>query len=245
MDDYLETVPHAENTFREKQGWTDKFVVMYSGNHSLVHPLDTILDAAEKLKDDPRFVFAFIGGGKGKQAVEDRIRKLEEGDLRPEEHSSPQPSSLSSQVSALESQPSIESLPYQPLDQIKYSLSAADLHIVSLGNDMSGIVHPCKIYGALSIGRPVLTLGPKESYLNDILKKEDRSQKSEVSQETDRAIGYAIQHGDVDAAVAALKAAAGQTQEERAAIGQRAEEVARERFSREQLVAQFLDTVLR
>jgi glycosyltransferase involved in cell wall biosynthesis len=245
MDDYLETVPHAENAFREKQGWTDKFVVMHSGNHSLVHPLDTILDAAEKLKDDPRFVFAFIGGGKGKQAVEDRIRKLEEGDLRPEEHSSPQPSSLSSQVSALESQPSIESLPYQPLDQIKYSLSAADLHIVSLGNDMSGIVHPCKIYGALSIGRPVLTLGPKESYLNDILKKEDRSQKSEVSQETDRAIGYAIQHGDVDAAVAALKAAAGQTQEERAAIGQRAEEVARERFSREQLVAQFLDTVLR
>jgi hypothetical protein len=110
---------------------------------------------------------------------------------------------------------------------------------------MGGIVHPCKIYGALSIGRPVLTLGPKESYLNDILKKEDRSQKSEVSQETDRAIGYAIQHGDVDAAVAALKAAAGQTQEERAAIGQRAEEVARERFSREQLVAQFLDTVLR
>ena len=109
---------------------------------------------------------------------------------------------------------------------------------------MSGIVHPCKIYGALSIGRPVLTLGPKESYLSDIIKKEDRSQKSEVSQETDRAIGYAIQHGDVDAAVTALKAAAGQTQEERADMGQHAQQIATKKFGRTQLVQQFLTTVL-
>lgn len=231
MDDYLEPVPHSENPFRKEQGWEGKFMVMYSGNHSLVHPLDTILDAAEALKDDDRFVFAFIGGGKGKQAIEDRIRKLEEGDLRPEEHSSPQPSSLSSQVSALKSQPSIVSLPYQPLDQIRYSLSAADLHIVSLGDNMSGIVHPCKIYGALSIGRPVLALGPNQSYLNDIIDGND--------------IGRSIEHGDVDATVAALQAAAEQTQEERVAIGQRAQQVATEKFSREQLVHQFLETVLK
>ena len=43
MDNYLETVSHSENQFRKEQGWDDKFVVMYSGNHSLVHPLDTIL----------------------------------------------------------------------------------------------------------------------------------------------------------------------------------------------------------
>jgi hypothetical protein len=77
MDDYLESVPHSENLFRKEQGWEGKFVVMYSGNHSLVHPLDTILDAAEALKDDDRFVFAFIGGGKGKKAIEDQIQRLE------------------------------------------------------------------------------------------------------------------------------------------------------------------------
>ena len=237
MDDYLETVPHSENQFRKAQGWENKFVVMYSGNHSLVHPLDTILDAAETLKDDPRFVFAFIGGGKGKEIVDARVAQL-----------NVERCSLNEESAATNNQQpttnNLISLPYQPLDQIRFSLSAADLHIVSLGNDMSGIVHPCKIYGALSIGRPVLTLGPKESYLSDIIKKEVRSQKSEVSQETDRAIGYAIQHGDVACAVAALTAAAGQTQQKRAAIGQRAEEVARERFSGEQLVNQFLETVL-
>jgi len=237
MDDYLETVPHSENQFRKAQGWENKFVVMYSGNHSLVHPLDTILDAAETLKDDPRFVFAFIGGGKGKEIVDARVAQL-----------NVERCSLNEESAATNNQQpttnNLISLPYQPLDQIRFSLSAADLHIVSLGNDMSGIVHPCKIYGALSIGRPVLTLGPKESYLSDIIKKEVRSQKSEVSQETDRAIGYAIQHGDVAGAVAALTAAADQTQQKRAAIGQRAEEVARERFSGEQLVNQFLETVL-
>jgi glycosyltransferase involved in cell wall biosynthesis len=233
MDDYLETVPHSENQFRKAQGWENKFVVMYSGNHSLVHPLDTILDAAETLKDDSRFVFAFIGGGKGKEIVDARVAQL-----------NVERCSLNEESAATNNQQpttnNLISLPYQPLDQIRFSLSAADLHIVSLGNDMSGIVHPCKIYGALSIGRPVLTLGPKESYLSDMI--ESRELRSEIG-ETAR-IGWSIEHGDVDAAVAALTAAAGQTQQKRAAIGQRAEEVARKRFSGEQLVNQFLRTVL-
>ena len=189
MDDYLETVAHSENSFRKEHGWVDKFVVMHSGNHSLVHPLDTILDAADALKDDPRFVFVFIGGGRGKEIVDARLREQ---------------SSASS---------NIISLPYQSLDQIRYSLSAADLHIVSLGNEMSGIVHPCKIYGILSIGRPVLTLGSKESYLSDII--------------GDNEVGWSIRHGDVDGVVAALQIDAAQTEKERVAICLRAQKLRR------------------
>ena len=229
MDDYLEVVPHNKNPFRKAQGWEGKFVVMYSGNHSLVHPLDTILNAAEQLKDDPRFIFAFIGGGKGKAVVDARINEWDSGNLGKYECKDT-PSHIQTSPHS-NSRPSVVSLPYQPLDQIRYSLSAADLHIVSLGDNMSGIVHPCKIYGALSIGRPVLALGPKQSYLNDIIDGND--------------IGRSIEHGDVDAAVAALQAAADQRQEERVAIGQRAQQVATEKFSREQLVHQFLETVLK
>ena len=229
MDDYLEVVPHNKNPFRKAQGWEGKFVVMYSGNHSLVHPLDTILNAAEQLKDDPRFIFAFIGGGKGKAVVDARINEWDSGNVVKYECKDT-PSHIQTSPHS-NSRPSVVSLPYQPLDQIRYSLSAADLHIVSLGDTMSGIVHPCKIYGALSIGRPVLVLGPKQSYLNDIIDGND--------------IGRSIEHGDVDAAVAALQAAADQTQEERVAIGQRAQQVATEKFSREQLVHQFLETVLK
>ncbi|NCG09022.1 MAG: glycosyltransferase [Verrucomicrobia bacterium] len=205
MDDHIEPVAHAENPFRNAQGWKDKFVVMYSGNHSIVHPLDTILDAAEQLADDPRFIFVFIGGGKGKERVDYRIAA--------ENHITD----------------NLVSLPYQSLDQIRYTLSAADLHLVSLGENMSGIVHPCKVYGALANGRPVLALGPPESYLNDIIETES--------------FGLSIEHGDVDAAVIALKRTADQSEGERAAMQTRASEVVQTNFDRTKLINDFLKSV--
>ncbi|MEE2988500.1 MAG: glycosyltransferase family 4 protein [Verrucomicrobiota bacterium] len=205
MNDYLKTVAHSENSFRKEQGWEDKFVVMHSGNHSLVHPLDTILDAADALRDDPRFVFAFIGGGRGKEIVDARLREQSNGASN------------------------IISLPYQSLDQIRYSLSAADLHIVTLGNKMSGIVHPCKIYGVLSIGRPLLTLGPKESYLSDITGENE--------------VGWSIRQGDDNSAVAALKKAVDQTKKEREAMGLRAQQIAIKNFSREKILNKFLHSI--
>jgi hypothetical protein len=60
-------------------------------------------------------------------------------------------------------------LPYQPLDQLAGSLSAADLHVVVLGNDFVGLVHPCKIYNILSVGAPVLYIGPRPSHLSEVL----------------------------------------------------------------------------
>jgi colanic acid biosynthesis glycosyl transferase WcaI len=221
MEDYLETVAHSENSFRKEQGWEDKFVVMHSGNHSLVHPLDTILDAADALKDDPRFVFVFIGGGRGKEIVDARLREQSNGASN------------------------IISLPYQSLDQIRYSLSAADLHLVSLGNEMSGIVHPCKIYGILSIGRPVLSLGPKESYLNNIIEAKSIGLKTELTEAGILRIGWSVMHGDVKATIKTLKAAISQTQKEREAICLRAQEKAFDEFGRNNLILKFLDTIVR
>ena len=221
MDNYLETVAHSENSFRKEQGWEDKFVVMHSGNHSLVHPLGTILDAADALKDDPRFVFVFIGGGRGKEIVDARLREQSNGANN------------------------IISLPYQSLDQIRYSLSAADLHVVSLGNEMSGIVHPCKIYGILSIGRPVLSLGPKESYLNNIIEAKSIGLKTELTEAGILRIGWSVMHGDVKATIKTLKAAISQTQKEREAICLRAQEKAFDEFGRNNLILKFLDTIVR
>ena len=42
---------------------------MYSGNHSVMHPLTTLLDAAVRLKEDGRFLFVHIGGGVRLQEV--------------------------------------------------------------------------------------------------------------------------------------------------------------------------------
>src|SRR6185437_8393669 len=64
-------------------------------------------------------------------------------------------------------------LPYQPLDQLASSLSAADLHAVVMGDAFTGIVHPCKIYNILEIGSPVLYVGPAISHVVDVIAKLD------------------------------------------------------------------------
>jgi hypothetical protein len=55
------------------------------------------------------------------------------------------------------------------LNQLAGSLSAADLHVVVMGNAFVGLVHPCKIYNILSVGAPVLYIGPRPSHLSELL----------------------------------------------------------------------------
>jgi hypothetical protein len=76
----------------------------------------------------------------------------------------------------------------------------------------------------------VLTLGPEESYLSDITGENE--------------VGWSIRHGDVNSAVVALKKAVGQTHKEREAMGLRAQQIATKKFDRDQLVQQFLNTIL-
>jgi len=132
-----------ENPFRREHGIGDKIVVMYSGNHSVVHPLDTVLQAALRLKEDPRFLFLFVGGG---------VRKLDVKRFKGDH--------------GLDN---IRQLPYQDRDKIHFSLGAGDLHLVILGERCTGYTHPNKVYGAMFIGRPILYIGPRPSHITDIL----------------------------------------------------------------------------
>lgn len=134
-----------ENPFRIEQGFGGRFVIMYSGNHSVMHPLTTLLEAAVRLKDDCRFLFVHIGGG---------VRLQEVKAYKAEYH--------------LEN---VWILPYQPREKIHLSLGSADLQVVSLGEGCVGYTHPNKIYGSMFIGKPILYIGPKQSHITDILDK--------------------------------------------------------------------------
>jgi glycosyltransferase involved in cell wall biosynthesis len=140
--DYYEGIKE-ENPFVAEHGLGGRFVVMYAGNHSLVHPLSTLLDAAVALKEDNRFLFVHIGGGfRLKEVVERRDQMHLEN---------------------------IRILPFQPRERIHHSLGAADLQVVIIGENCVGLTHPNKIYGAMYLGKPILYIGPEESHVADLL----------------------------------------------------------------------------
>ena len=142
QDDAVEFSAHGREAFRREHGLTDRFVVMYSGNHSPCHPLDTLLEAALRLRDRGEIVFCFVGGGSEQKKVNDFASRHELNNIKV--------------------------LPYQPLDKLSGSLSAGDLHVVVMGEEFVGIVHPCKIYNIISVGAPALYIGPLPSHVTDI-----------------------------------------------------------------------------
>jgi colanic acid biosynthesis glycosyl transferase WcaI len=130
----------ARAELRSAQGWTDKFVVMYAGNLSPLHPLDTLLQAALKLKARGDITFCFAGSGNALPQVQAFAREHGLGNIC--------------------------CLPYQPAGPL---LSASDLQIVVMGDAMVGIVHPCKIYNILGVGVPFLHIGPLRNHIADIM----------------------------------------------------------------------------
>lgn len=142
-DDAIRYDEQGREAFRAEHGLTDKFVVMYSGNHSPCHPLDTLLLAAEQLASRSEILFCFVGGGSEQLKVE--------------------------RFAGDKGLANIKCLPYQPMAKLAGSLSAADLHVVVMGAPFRGIVHPCKVYNILAIGTPFLYIGPAESHVADLI----------------------------------------------------------------------------
>ena len=160
-DDRVRFDPEGREEFRAIYKLSHKFVVMYSGNHSPCHPLETLLQAAERLNENEDVAFCFVGGGSEFGKVEERARNR-----------------------GLQN---VLCLPYQPIEKLSASLSAADLHIVVMGDQYVGIVHPCKIYNVLAVKKPFLYIGPNESHVTDIVRESG---------------AYVSSHGDVEGVVA-------------------------------------------
>ncbi len=74
-DDRVRFDPAGREEFRKNHKLSDKFVVMYSGNHSPCHPLETLLQAAERLADHDDIAFCFVGGGSEFRKVQERARE--------------------------------------------------------------------------------------------------------------------------------------------------------------------------
>ncbi len=167
IDDAVKFSLEGREAFRREHELTDRFVVMYAGNHSPCHSLDTLLDAALQMKTREDVAFCFVGGGSEHVRVKQFAIRHELNNVK--------------------------CLPYQPLNELSNSLSAADLHVVVMGDEFVGIVHPSKIYNIMAVGAPVLYVGPEDSHVADIA--------------TQNGGTFVLhRHGDVDGIVASVVA---------------------------------------
>lgn len=68
--------PHANGReVREQFGLGNKFVATYAGALGMANDLDTVLGAAELLKDDPDIHVLLVGGGKERPRLEEEARR--------------------------------------------------------------------------------------------------------------------------------------------------------------------------
>lgn len=115
-------------------------------------------------------------------------------------------------------------LPYQPREELATSLSAADLQVVSMHKNICGCLVPSKTYGIMASGTATLAIAPAESDIARLVANEK--------------IGLTVSPGDVEKIVQAIEASANGVFD-LAMMGERAREIAEERFDRRDSVARF------
>jgi glycosyltransferase involved in cell wall biosynthesis len=130
------------NWFAWKYHLVEHFTVLYSGNMGRCHDMTTILEAIKQLRNEA-IRFVFIGGGAQRATFIEQVQAL----------------GLTNCLF----------LPYQEKEVLPYSLTACNLSLVSVNAGMENLVAPSKLYSALSAGRPIAAICPKNSYINHLI----------------------------------------------------------------------------
>lgn len=143
----IHPVPTPQNRFRGEWGLDGKFVVEYSGNLGVSHSFEDILAVAEELADHDEIRFLFIGGGARYKEVERTVSSKGLGN--------------------------VVMRPYQDVSDLSHSLSAGDVHYITLRRGFEGLVVPSKAYGIMAAGRPMIYQGDREGEIAQMIAQEE------------------------------------------------------------------------
>lgn len=123
-----------------------KYVVMYSGNMGRFHDMETIMAAAELLRDRDDIVFLFVGEGHKKRWMEDFAS--EKGLTNCQFHT------------------------YVPREELGLLLSLSDVGLVCLLGGQEGLSVPSKTFGLMAAGVPVLGVMSEHSEIARVIREE-------------------------------------------------------------------------
>jgi colanic acid biosynthesis glycosyl transferase WcaI len=136
-----------DNAWAVEHGLTDKFVVMHSGNIGHAQDLDALIRATTFLRDIEDLRIVLIGGGARRDELKALARLLETDQVK--------------------------FMGYQPREHLAESLSSADVHVVGLARGLSGYFVPSRLYGVLSVGRPVIVAAEADSETAQVVERAD------------------------------------------------------------------------
>ena len=144
-DEEIVPVAASDNPLRRQWGLENKFVVGYSGNLGRAHEFDTVLVAAERLRNNPHIVFLFIGGGHLLNGLAACVHERGLGNFR--------------------------FMDYQEHSVLKFSLGVPDVHWISLKPELEGLIVPSKVYGVAAAGRPLIAICAKNGEISRLVEQ--------------------------------------------------------------------------
>ncbi|WP_256546761.1 glycosyltransferase family 4 protein [Halobellus inordinatus] len=165
-EDFIEPKEKEENWFSEEHDLVDQFTILYSGNIGDFHDLETLVEAASEFENE-NVGFLIIGEGDNKSNI---VSMAEDLGLKGD---------------------TVEFLPYQPWDNLPYSLTSADVSVVTVKKGFEGICVSSKLYTAMAVGEPVLTIAQPDDDESRIVDQFDA--------------GIYVSQGDVDGIVDAIE----------------------------------------
>lgn len=148
-----------------------RFVAAYVGTHGMAHGLDTILDAAALLKNDPRIGFLLVGDGAERCRLQERAKRMKLDNVRV-----------------------VGQLPKSDMPAV---WAATDASLILLRNsDAFKKVIPSKMFEAMAMARPIV-LGV-EGEAKDLLEKANAGMAAPPESAEDLAAAVSKLAGDAE-----------------------------------------------
>ncbi len=153
--EFIKPIPKEKNIFLNAHHLEGKFVLQYSGNMGLFHELEMIVEVARIMGD--KLCLVLIGDGGKRKNLEEIVKKY--------------------------SLKNVIFFPYQPIEMLPMSLTAATVSLVTLEENIEGLAMPSKLYTIMAAGNPVIAICDEQSDVSTIIQ--------------DAQCGFAIKHHDI------------------------------------------------
>ncbi len=131
---FIRPLPKEDNKFRTTHNLNGKFVLLYSGNIALTQGLETVIQAAAKLRDISEIAFVIAGEAKGLQRLQKYCTDC--------------------------GADNVLLLPFQPREHLPEMLAAADVGLVVQKKNVISFNMPSKIQVLLASGRALIASVP-------------------------------------------------------------------------------------